>query len=629
MTSVPIVANDTSGIIVPDGVSLRGASRELTILRFRGTPTAGGAIVTVSSRAACTVLQDLAIAGPLAKFGSYDDVNVQGVFIGSKSTLSGTVVLRRVWISGCNQGIHVATNVATGNTLTLAIVDCDLQSFQALMFAGQGRCFVYGTDVHGCGINTSSNPSGLNQRHGLYLYPGVSLEVVHCRFADYAPKARGYAILVYGSESSDHGDYCRIVGCTIDATHYGGILTNNNRPTQVIGCTIGAASSGIELTGGADILGCTVDGPATALKGYYLAKPLTACVQSCRFLTTVSDTVQVQPLVAGSVWKVTSCHFPNHTSAQAITIDPGTKIICQDCSFSNSTAPGVSTSANLPDPTRLGAGARWFDLTLCQMLASDGAAWRLAPNVEAPAHKGSALIFPGNVLGATTSPNLLTTNQADIETNTAGWVDWDGASVAQTSVLALHGHSALRITSRVNGQPSVATSNRVPVVAGHTITALASFRAATVPREVQVDIYPFNAVGKQMVRMARASSNRETTTGWVQVAATGTVPSGTATVRVVLRINDATVGESHYVDQVSLATGTSTLWRAPGTISRSSDGSNLEGDIFANANTIILMGRTRDSGRLGRALYVAKHRASACGDEIRPYRITDQGVVFE
>jgi hypothetical protein len=61
--------------------------------------------------------------------------------------------------------------------------------------------------------------------------------------------------------------------------------------------------------------------------------------------------------------------------------------------------------------------------------------------VKAPANKGSALIYPGNVLGATTSPNLLTTNQADIETNMAGWVDWDGASVAQTSVLALRGPS--------------------------------------------------------------------------------------------------------------------------------------------------------------------------------------------
>jgi KaiC/GvpD/RAD55 family RecA-like ATPase len=54
-----------------------------------------------------------------------------------------------------------------------------------------------------------------------------------------------------------------------------------------------------------------------------------------------------------------------------------------------------------------------------------------------------------------------------------------------------------------------------------------------------------------------------------------------------------------------------------------------EGDIFSNASTIILMGRTRQEGRVGRALYVAKHRGSACGDEILPYRITEDGVEFD
>jgi KaiC/GvpD/RAD55 family RecA-like ATPase len=53
-----------------------------------------------------------------------------------------------------------------------------------------------------------------------------------------------------------------------------------------------------------------------------------------------------------------------------------------------------------------------------------------------------------------------------------------------------------------------------------------------------------------------------------------------------------------------------------------------QGDLFATANTIILLGRTRHDGRLGRALAVAKHRGSACGDEILPYRITDQGLAF-
>jgi hypothetical protein len=54
-----------------------------------------------------------------------------------------------------------------------------------------------------------------------------------------------------------------------------------------------------------------------------------------------------------------------------------------------------------------------------------------------------------------------------------------------------------------------------------------------------------------------------------------------------------------------------------------------EGDIFSNASTIILMGRTRRGEALGRSLYVAKHRGSACSDEVRSYRLTDRGVELD
>jgi KaiC/GvpD/RAD55 family RecA-like ATPase len=54
-----------------------------------------------------------------------------------------------------------------------------------------------------------------------------------------------------------------------------------------------------------------------------------------------------------------------------------------------------------------------------------------------------------------------------------------------------------------------------------------------------------------------------------------------------------------------------------------------EGDVFSNANTVILMGRTREQGKLGRALHVAKHRGSACGDEIQPYHLTAHGLAFD
>ncbi|HWB13473.1 MAG TPA: ATPase domain-containing protein [Pirellulales bacterium] len=51
-----------------------------------------------------------------------------------------------------------------------------------------------------------------------------------------------------------------------------------------------------------------------------------------------------------------------------------------------------------------------------------------------------------------------------------------------------------------------------------------------------------------------------------------------------------------------------------------------EGDVLANANTVIYLGKIREGNRLARALYIAKHRGSACSDEIVPYTITDRGV---
>jgi KaiC/GvpD/RAD55 family RecA-like ATPase len=51
-----------------------------------------------------------------------------------------------------------------------------------------------------------------------------------------------------------------------------------------------------------------------------------------------------------------------------------------------------------------------------------------------------------------------------------------------------------------------------------------------------------------------------------------------------------------------------------------------EGDVLSNANTIIYMGKVRSGDRLTRALYIAKHRGSACDERIVPYTIDNSGV---
>ncbi|MBX7169108.1 MAG: recombinase RecA [Pirellulales bacterium] len=51
-----------------------------------------------------------------------------------------------------------------------------------------------------------------------------------------------------------------------------------------------------------------------------------------------------------------------------------------------------------------------------------------------------------------------------------------------------------------------------------------------------------------------------------------------------------------------------------------------DSDILTNANTILYLGKLRTGDRLGRGLYVAKHRGSACSDAIAPYEITAGGL---
>lgn len=54
-----------------------------------------------------------------------------------------------------------------------------------------------------------------------------------------------------------------------------------------------------------------------------------------------------------------------------------------------------------------------------------------------------------------------------------------------------------------------------------------------------------------------------------------------------------------------------------------------EGDLLANANTVLYLGKIREGMHFRRALCVAKHRGSFCADELIPYRIEPQGVVIE
>jgi KaiC/GvpD/RAD55 family RecA-like ATPase len=51
-----------------------------------------------------------------------------------------------------------------------------------------------------------------------------------------------------------------------------------------------------------------------------------------------------------------------------------------------------------------------------------------------------------------------------------------------------------------------------------------------------------------------------------------------------------------------------------------------DGDVLATANTLVYLGKLREGLRTSRAMYIAKHRGSACTDDIVRYTIDDRGL---
>ena len=52
----------------------------------------------------------------------------------------------------------------------------------------------------------------------------------------------------------------------------------------------------------------------------------------------------------------------------------------------------------------------------------------------------------------------------------------------------------------------------------------------------------------------------------------------------------------------------------------------VDGDLLATANTLIYMGKLREGQKMSRGLFIAKHRGSACSDDIVRYTIDDRGL---
>ena len=169
--------------------------------------------------------------------------------------------------------------------------------------------------------------------------------------------------------------------------------------------------------------------------------------------------------------------------------------------------------------------------------------------------------------------NRLTANQSSIETNTTGLNVDANATIARTTTTSADGVAALRVTASAAGDASAKTDvgvNGIPVQAGASYTALASFRPNSAARNCHTDIIWYTAAGAVISTSSGTAASCPSGT-YTQRTVTATAPANAAFAAVRVAFAGSAAADICDVDKLALHEGDSTTWALG-----QSDGTNTQ-----------------------------------------------------
>ena len=175
-----------------------------------------------------------------------------------------------------------------------------------------------------------------------------------------------------------------------------------------------------------------------------------------------------------------------------------------------------------------------------------------------------ANVVPKAVVG-----NLLTANQASIETDTTGFVGLQNvASMSASSAAALYGSKSLAVTSTGSDDTKIQLSSGLytydmPATAGQTYTFSAYVKSADTPRSA-LAVIVWRDAGGAGISTTTGTTVTTTASGWTRVLVTGVAPAGTVHAQPVITIVSSVANEVHYFDGFGFWEGAGGQWSLPG-----------------------------------------------------------------
>jgi hypothetical protein len=225
-----------------------------------------------------------------------------------------------------------------------------------------------------------------------------------------------------------------------------------------------------------------------------------------------------------------------------------------------STNDGQTLEADLADGTTYRAYVRVAQLVNGSNYFSDWAYSQFTIDVDAPATPLITAFFDSNegavtltVFGRT---NILSPNQASLETNTTGWAAVTNCAIARSTAQASSGSASLQLTASASGDmvASTTTATKFTVTANQEFSAIADFRAGTTSRTTQVGIRYLNSTGGT-ISTTYGTGVSDTSSGWVSPTATVLAPPTATHAQVFVKVSSAGSGEVHYVDKIAFHAG--------------------------------------------------------------------------
>jgi hypothetical protein len=206
-------------------------------------------------------------------------------------------------------------------------------------------------------------------------------------------------------------------------------------------------------------------------------------------------------------------------------------------------------------------------------------------SIDAPASPTVSAIFDSSagavaitIFGRT---NMLSANQADIETDTTGWILLANCAIARSTAQHASGTASLTLTASGAGDMTAMTTvgTAFPVSPSANFSAIASFMAGTTGRSCYVGIRWLDSVGATIADVY-GTAVADTNAGFTTPTVTALAPVGAVSAQVLVKVASAGASEVHYVDKIAFHSGTTPVWTRGGfslftfQVERTQDGVN-------------------------------------------------------